>query len=97
MSRLNRHTWFDTVLVTVVVESGATVSHEHAFPKPDIASSCFLFGVPNANATAPSPFAMTSAMIRFATANWAATFAFRRRRAAGVIVAISVTVCVVDT
>lgn len=69
MSGLHRRTWFDIVFVTVVVESGATVSHEHAFPNPDMASSCFLFGVVEANAAATAPFAMTSSIILFASAN----------------------------
>ena len=55
--------------INKIIDNGATVSHEHAFPNPDIASSCFLFGVAEANAAATAPFAMTSSIILFASAN----------------------------
>jgi hypothetical protein len=80
------------VLTIVVVESGATFSHEQAFPKPDRASSCFRFGVAAANAAALAPFAMTSAMSAFAKATWAAALVSLRWTAPGVMVAVSVTV-----
>jgi len=67
---LRELTWFGSIVsVIVVVESGATVSHEQAFPNPDRACSCLVFVVAAANAAALAPFAMTSDMIEFAKAN----------------------------